>query len=33
MSFYPIPFGHVEVREDRRPVRPTRRSQEGRRRR
>jgi hypothetical protein len=27
MTFYPIPFGHVEVRVDRRPVRPTRRSQ------
>jgi len=22
MTFYPIPFGHAEVREDRRPVRP-----------
>jgi hypothetical protein len=22
MAFFPIPFGHVEVRIDRRPVRP-----------
>jgi hypothetical protein len=24
MAFYPIPFGHVEVRVDRRPQRPPR---------
>jgi hypothetical protein len=24
MAFFPIPFGHVEVRIDRRPVRPPR---------
>jgi hypothetical protein len=22
MAFYPIPFGHAEVREDKRPPRP-----------
>jgi hypothetical protein len=30
MTFYPIPFGHVEVRVDRRPVRPVTRKQGGR---
>jgi hypothetical protein len=24
MAFYPIPFGHAEVRVDKRPVRPAR---------